>query len=332
VTAGTGCAWTATTNASWLTITAGGSGIGNGSITFAAGSNISSAQLAYISFANQRVAVMQGGSPFNVSKVGIFRSGFYWLLDVDGNEQWDSPPDLGFAFGGIPGDIPITGDWNATGHTCVGIYRPSNGLFILDSNCDGVFDAGDAVYNLGAGTQPGDVPVVGDWNGDGRTKVGLFRQGFFWILDYNGDGVFEQGTDKTYAFGGVAGDIPVVGDWTGTGTSKIGLVRDGFFWILDANGNGTFDGTGTGEDLAFAFGGIAGDVPVVGDWTGDGISKVGMFRDGFFWVLDANDPENNGGAAPLIAFPFGGIPGDKPAVGKWCYSTPSNSIVCPSGS
>jgi hypothetical protein len=45
--------------------------------------------------------------------------------------------------------------------------------------------------------EPGDVPVVGDWNGDGRAKVGLFRQGFFWILDYNGDGVFEQGIDKT---------------------------------------------------------------------------------------------------------------------------------------
>ena len=35
-------------------------------------------------------------------------------------------------------------------------------------------------------------------------------------------------------------------------------------------------------------GGITGDVPVVGDWNGDGTSKVGVFRNGFFWVLDAN--------------------------------------------
>jgi hypothetical protein len=251
------------------------------------------------------------------SKPGILRSGFYWLLDADGNHAWDAPPDLAYAYGGIAGDVPITGDWNGTGHTCIGIYRPKHGLFLLDSNCNGIFDAGDAVYNFGVGAEPGDVPVVGDWNGSGTSKIGIFRQGFLWILDTDGDGVFEQGTDQTYAFGGVAGDVPVVGDWTGTGTSKIGVVRDGYFWILDANGNGTYDGTGPGEDLAFPFGG-PGDVPVVGDWTGDGISKVGMFRDGFFWVLDANDPQlNGGGPAPLIAFAFGGVAGDKPVIGKW---------------
>ena len=137
--------------------------------------------------------------------------------------------------------------------------------------------------------EPGDVPVVGDWNGDGRAKVGLFRQGFFWILDYNGDGVFQQGIDKTYAVGGVAGDVPVVGDWNGSGTTKIGLFREGFFWILDTNGDGIIDNVNQpGGDQAFAFGGIADDVPVVGDWNADGRSKVGVFRSGFLWVLDYN--------------------------------------------
>lgn len=75
----------------------------------------------------------------------------------------------------------------------------------------------------------------GDWNGDGRTKVGLFRQGFFWILDYNGNGVFEPNIDKVFSYGGVTGDAPVVGDWMGTGTSKVGIVRQGFRWILNAN-------------------------------------------------------------------------------------------------
>ena len=173
---------------------------------------------------------------------------------------------------------------------------------------------------LGVGMVAEDIPVVGDWNGDGKTKVGLFRQGFFWILDYNGNGVFKQGVDKTYAFGGVSGDLPVVGDWTGSGTSKIGLFRQGFFWILDANGNGTLDNVnGVGGDQAFAFGGIQGDVPIVGDWNGDGKSKVGVFRDTFFWVLDGNGNRQFDGTGPGqdLAFPFGGIPGDKPVVGKW---------------
>ena len=178
------------------------------------------------------------------SFAGIFRGGFLWILDVDGNQRQNIPPDAVYAFGGIPGDIPITGDWNANGHTKIGIYRPSNGLWILDTNGDGVMDAGDAVFNLHIGTAAGDIPVVGDWNGDGRSKVGYFRQGFLWILDTNGNHVFEQGIDQVFAFGGIAGDVPVVGDWTGTGVSKIGVFRQGFLWVLDANGNGTDDGPG----------------------------------------------------------------------------------------
>jgi len=256
---------------------------------------------------------------YGPSNVGIFRYGYFWIEDVDGSQGLNIPPDGAFPYGGIAGDIPITGDWNGDGHTKVGIYRSSNGLFILDSNGNGMFDSGDAVFNLGVGSQAGDVPVVGDWNGDGRTKVGIFRQGFFWILDYNGNGVFEQGIDKSFPFGGVSGDVPVVGDWTGTGTSKVGVFRFGYFWILDANGNGTFDGTGPGQDLAFPFGGIQGDIPVVGDWNGTGVSKVGVFRSRFFWVLDANGNHLFDGTGPGqdLAFPFGGIAGDKPVVGKW---------------
>ncbi len=253
------------------------------------------------------------------SRVGIFRSGFFWLQDVDGNQQFNSPPDKAFAFGGVPGDIPITGDWNGSGTTKVGIYRPSNGLFVLDYDGDGQLTAADKVYNLGVGIQAGDVPVVGDWNGDGKTKVGLFRAGFFWILDTNGNGVFQQGIDQTFAFGGVAGDVPVVGDWSGTGTSKIGLFRQGFFWILDYNGNGILDNVNqAGGDQAFSFGGIAGDVPIVGDWNGDGRGKVGVFRGGYFWVLDANGNHTFDGTATGqdLAFPFGGVLGDKPVVGK----------------
>jgi hypothetical protein len=266
------------------------------------------------------------------SKVGIFRSGFYWLLDVDGNRMWDDPPDRDAPYGGIAGDIPITGDWTGDGYTKIGIYRSSNGEFILD-NGDEMFDSGDKVYSFLStigGPQAGDIPVVGDWNGSGTTKVGIFRAGFEWILDYNGNGIFDQG-DVVYQFGGVAGDVPVVGDWTGTGTSKIGVLREGFFWILDANGNGTFDGTAPGQDLAFPFGGITGDVPVVGDWTGDGVSKVGMFRDGYFWVLDTADPAVTAstGSAPLSAFAFGGIAGDKPVVGNW-FSPPA-TITATSG-
>jgi hypothetical protein len=239
---------------------------------------------------------------------------------LDGNQVFNGSSDPVFPFGGVPGDIPITGDWNGSGTSKAGVYRVANGLFILDYNGDGAFTAGDKVYNLGVGLQPNDFPVVGDWNGDGRSKIGIFRQGFYWILDTNGDGVFATSTDQARPFGGVAGDVPLVGDWNGNGTSDLGIFRQGFFWILDYDENGAINNVNEpGGDKAFAYGGIAGDVPLVGDWNGDGTSKPGIFRQGFFWVLDQNgDYQFTGtGAGQDLAFPFGGIPGDKPIVGKW---------------
>ena len=38
----------------------------------------------------------------------------------------------------------------------------------------------------------------------------------------------------------------------------------------------TGDGTGPGQDLVFPFGGFEGDVPLMGDWNGDGISKPAL--------------------------------------------------------
>src|SRR5207248_2427013 len=80
----------------------------------------------------QSASVIISPVPRNVAKPGIFRSGFLWLLDVDGNRQFNSPPDGVYAFGGVAGDIPIVGDWNGSGTVKVGIYRPSNGFFLLD--------------------------------------------------------------------------------------------------------------------------------------------------------------------------------------------------------
>ena len=256
--------------------------------------------------------VVGAGAPVAQSKVGVFRAGFLWVLDANGNTLFDGTGpglDTVTAFGGLPGDIPVVGDWNGSGTSKIGVYRPSTGTWLLDFNGNGTYDGPllDRSYQFGG--LPGDIPVVGDWTGNGTSKIGLYRNGL-WILDTNGNGTFDA-SDVVTPFGGIAGDVPVVGDWTGNGTSKIGVVRAGYLWILDTNGNGTFDAA----DAVFGFGGITGDVPVVGDWNGSGTSKVGVFRLGFFWVLDTNG--DHAFTAGEQAFPFGGIPGDIPVVGKW---------------
>jgi len=266
------------------------------------------------------------------SRVGFVRGGS-WTLDFDGNHQI-TPADRTFTFGGLPGDIPITGDWNGSGTYKAGVYR--NGQFVLDYDGDGQLTANDRVYTF-TEPQPGDVPVVGRWRG-GPSWIGIFRGGSQWLLDWDGNGVFEPGKDKVYTFGGEPGDIPVVGDWTHAGAERIGIFRKGGIWMLDANGNGTFDGTGPAQDLMFRFDGSRrpgppflpagrhpamsaeseeGDVPVVGDWNGGGFSKVGIFRQGV-WILDVTgghrfDLSRRG---PDLVFQYG-LPGDRPVVGRW---------------
>ena len=57
--------------------------------------------------------------------------------------------------------------------------------------------------------------MVGDWNGTGFAKAGMFRSSFFWVVDNKGSAPTVLGGDQVVAFryGVVAGDIPVVGKW-----------------------------------------------------------------------------------------------------------------------
>ena len=198
-----------------------------------------------------------------------------WYLDTwhdaayDGTSWTDTPNLFGQA-----GDIPIGGDWSGTGVTRIGIFR--NGLWILDSNGNGVIDAGDRQFTFG---QAGDIPVVGDWNGTGSVKAGLFRKGQF-ILDLSGhmSGVATGISDLTFAYG-LATDVPVAGDWGSTGVTKVGVFRSGT-WYLDSNNDHSLDA----GDQTFVYG-AAGDTPLVGDWDGSGSPKIGAVQNGY-WMLN----------------------------------------------
>jgi hypothetical protein len=242
---------------------------------------------------------------------GLYRNG-EWRLVTD-IENVSGPGTRVYRFGGKPDDLPVTGDWNGSGRTKIGIYRASLGQWILDYNGNGVSDAGDKTYHFGG--QSGDLPVTGDWDGSGKTKIGIYRPSTGeWLLDYNGDGVFNPAQDRTYRLGGEAGDRPLTGDWTGSGTSKIGIVRRDYHWFLDTNGDGKFEG---GVDASFFLGGLAGDIPVTGDWNGDGRSKPGIVR-GSSWLfdLDGNYQLDDASSSRNASVEFGS-PGDKPVTGAW---------------
>jgi len=147
-------------------------------------------------------------------------------------------------------------------------------------------------------------PVVGDWNSDEITELGVYnKQNGAWYLDYNGDRQRNSGSETVgYNFGV---GTPVIGDWNGDGKSKIGVFKDGI-WYLDYIGNGTVINT-------YNFG-TTGSTPITGDWNGDGKSKIGWYKDGT-WQLDYN---GNGAwdAGTDKEYSFGAT-GWIPVVGKW---------------
>jgi hypothetical protein len=71
--------------------------------------------------------------------------------------------------------------------------------------------SGDATFGFGIA---GDIPVIGDWNGSGTSKIGIVRNGA-WFLDVNGNRLWDGagGGDLFFGFG-VSGDTPLVGQWT----------------------------------------------------------------------------------------------------------------------
>jgi hypothetical protein len=242
-------------------------------------------------------------------KIGAYRQG-EWYLDASGDGAWEPGVDFSGSFG-TAAMTPLVGDWTGNGHTRIGAYVA--GTWYFDLNGNGVWDGEpvDRMVNTWGG-EPDDIPVVGDWNGDGVKEIGIYRSSIYtWYLDYDGDTIYNPAVDISQAFG-FAGCIPVVGDWSGNGRDKIGVYSDGQ-WYLDANG--TFAWDGSPADTFVASFGVAGMLPVAGDWNGSGVDRVGAYRDGN-WYLDLDGNGSWDPASDKQMGPFG-VSGMLPVVGKW---------------
>ena len=151
-------------------------------------------------------------------RIGVFRpSNERWYMDVNGNGSLNNCSKDRCASLSVyrDGDLPVTGDWNGDGVTQVGLYRPSTGQWFLDRNGDRSWDGCRRDLCISSFGTAGDLPVTGDWNGAGRSKIGLFRpRTGEWLLDLNGNNQWDGcGIDLCLTDFGDVGDIPVAGKW-----------------------------------------------------------------------------------------------------------------------
>lgn len=267
--------------------------------------------------------------------VGVFRPSEYDFYLNNTNSPRFAHTQLGFSTPtGFPavgtpanGVTALAGDWTGTGTSAPGLYLASKNTFYLrNSNTSGASDITTLFI-----PELDDIPLAGDWTGQGFETVGVYRkrEHTFYLRSSHSTGeadiiVAPMAPD---ANGNPAppqdDDIPIAGDWDGDHVTTIGLFRPRtqIFYLYNANRSDSGFVTTWIADPNVSQGGghaqlfLASDAhPLVGDWNGDGKSKIGLYSGSFYFGLPI--PGESGMAAHIVTPAFV-EDGDVPIVGDW---------------
>jgi protocatechuate 3,4-dioxygenase beta subunit len=256
------------------------------------------------------LSIINGGYPRGIVQAGtVFREvamntmapgeadaehsrGKWKLMTLDGQIKQESAQMVL----GADDAIALAGDFDGDGRDEVAIYVA--GKWLVDLNGNGVWDAGDLWILLGTEM---DRPVIGDWDGDGKDDIGIY--GRTWEQDLRRvklDAGLPDPSNRTRSFLENRKTLGLVSARLRSEDRVRVLRRSDGALRADA------------VDHVFQYGEDV-DTPISGDWNGDGIDQIGIFRAGT-WVLDS---EGDGRRKPgETQFEFG-RPGDRPIVGDF---------------
>ena len=200
-------------------------------------------------------------------------------------------------------EINVGGACRAVHGDHVGVFDPTTATWTLSQRRPGWAESVPADASFVYGNQ-NDVPLMGDWDGNGTQTQGVWRPstGKFFLANTLG-GV----EDLSFIIAGSY--TPVVGDWDGNKTTTVGTYSAGTWRLRNSNvGDPT-------TEIVFNYGGMSGEIPLTGDWDGDGIWTPGVYRrvTGEFHLRNSN---TTGGADVVVH--FGPVNGnDTPITGDW---------------
>lgn len=202
------------------------------------------------------------------------------------------------------GGRPLVGRFAGGSTERFGTWTSANRDVWLDLNGDGNVETLRQV-------DPGDVPFMGDWDGDGVQTLAFYRPAIGRVYFTNDNSIANANWRVGAGTPVVAGEQPDVllaGDWDGDGVDGFALYRPAtrqfnFYQSMNETAAAftTFDN------------GNVGDVPIAGDWDGDGRDGYALYRPSTreFWFYQRIDKTVTGFQASL------GNPGDQPVAGDW---------------
>ncbi|WP_188043643.1 immunoglobulin-like domain-containing protein [Changpingibacter yushuensis] len=189
----------------------------------------------------------------------VLRTGRTYTF-VDANRSGASSYSIVY---GPAGSVPVVGDFDGDGCDDVAVKAASSNRFYVRFSVDGRVRGGSADLSVAYG-KASDVPLAGDWDGDGVAGLGVQRGSRFLVKQVASGG----SADVVFTFGRVS-DRAVVGDFDGDGADSVSVVRGTRVFVNDRLAGGSRPG--------FVFG-RSSDQLVAGDWFGSGSDTLAAYR------------------------------------------------------